>query len=240
MSQERSPALFACRPASRRLHRRSLAAAAPFPVPPAAMTPPRTLLPLAEQVVRDAGMLELLAAEMRIAELERALAEAQAAAATDSLTGAPNRRAFADGFAREMARCRRAGAPLALALIDLDDFKRINDTRGHQAGDRALVHCVETLRAALRPGDLLARFGGEEFVLLLPEADLSAARATLLRLQTRLAATPVEFADEDFALSFSAGIAEVQPDESLEILLARADAAVYRAKAAGKNRVECA
>jgi len=192
-------------------------------------------MPLARAVVREAGMLELMAAEMRIAELEIALAEAREAASIDPLTGALNRRGFEQAFERELARSRRNGAGLALALIDLDNFKRLNDRHGHLAGDLALVHLVRVVHAALRPSDVLARFGGEEFVLLLPETALADAEAAIARIQRQLAAQPLS--GREIVLTFSAGVVVQQAGESLAASIARADAATYAAKRAGKNCV---
>ncbi|EXI76834.1 MAG: putative diguanylate cyclase AdrA [Candidatus Accumulibacter sp. SK-11] len=183
----------------------------------------------------QATILDLLAAEARIADLESALSKAQAAAVTDTLTGALNRRGFDQAYEREAARTRRKGGPLALALIDLDDFKRLNDTLGHQMGDQALIHLVRTLRSALRPSDILGRFGGEEFVLMLPDTGLDEAVTALTRFQRQLA--DCSLAGSDVALSFSAGVVVQAPGESLLQSIARADAATYAAKRAGKNCV---
>ena len=185
--------------------------------------------------MRAAGMLELVAAQMRIAELEKALAEARDAAFTDPLTGALNRRGFEGAFERELARSRRSGAGLALALIDLDDFKHLNDTLGHHAGDQALVNLVRVLHSAMRPSDVLSRFGGEEFVLLLPETTLADAEAAICRFQHALAVQTAPGSER--VLTFSAGVVVRQHDESLEAAIHRADAATYAAKRAGKNCV---
>lgn len=179
--------------------------------------------------------LDLLAAEARISDLEKNLAEARSAALTDTLTGALNRRGFAEACLRESARARRSGNPLAFALIDLDDFKRLNDREGHQVGDEALVHLVRVLRTALRPSDILCRFGGEEFVLLLPDTGLHQAAAAISRFQRQLAACAVP--DREIVLTFSAGVVVQQAGESLEQVLLRADEATYAAKRAGKNCV---
>lgn len=192
-------------------------------------------MPLSRAMVREAGMLELMAAEMRIVELEKALAEAREFASIDPLTGALNRRGFENAFQRELARSRRNGAGLALALIDLDNFKRLNDRHGHLAGDQALVHLVRVVHAALRPSDVLARFGGEEFVLLLPETSLADAAAAIARIQRQLAAQPLS--GRECVLTFSAGVVVQQAGESLAASIARADAATYAAKRAGKNCV---
>lgn len=227
------------RPASRRLHRRLPLSFVAAPVPACAAKPGlQHNLGLPQAVLREAGMLELVAAQMRITELEKALAEARDAAFADPLTGALNRRGFEDAFQRELARSarsRRNGSGLALALIDLDDFKRLNDTLGHQAGDEALVHLVRVLRSAMRPTDILSRFGGEEFVLLLPDTALADAEAALRRFQRELAAQAVP--GRAFVLSFSAGVVVQKPGESLDASIQRADAATFAAKRAGKNRV---
>lgn len=199
------------------------------------MTQTQTLAPLPQSMVREAGMFELLAAEMRIAELERQLAETQAVACSDPLTGAANRRGLQKGFERELARVVRSGEALSLVVLDVDNFKRVNDTHGHSSGDQALVHLVRVLRNALRPVDLVARLGGEEFALLLIGAGREEALATMARLQRELDAQPLP--ELGLKLTFSAGVAMRQGDESLEQLLGRADMAAYAAKRAGKNRV---
>jgi len=195
----------------------------------------QTLAPLPQSMVREAGMFELLAAEMRIAELERQLAETQAVACSDPLTGAANRRGLQKGFERELARVVRSGEALSLVVLDVDNFKRVNDTHGHSSGDQALVHLVRVLRNALRPVDLVARLGGEEFALLLTGAGREEALATMARLQRELDAQPLP--ELGLKLTFSAGVAMRQGDESLDQLLGRADMAAYAAKRAGKNRV---
>lgn len=224
------------RPASRRLHRRlplSFVAAQL----PACDAQPRLQrsFGLPQAVVREAGMLELVAAQMRIADLEKALAEALDAAITDPLTGAFNRRGFADAFERELARSVRKGSGLALALIDLDNFKLLNDTLGHQAGDEALVHLVRVLRATMRPSDVLCRFGGEEFVLLLPDTSLADAEAAISRFRHEFSTHPLP--GHDCFLSFSAGVVAQSAAETLDTLIGRADTATYAAKRAGKNCV---
>jgi diguanylate cyclase len=142
-----------------------------------------------------------------------------------------------EAFAREAARALRSGQPLALALIDLDDFKRVNDQHGHAVGDAALVHLTRVIGETLRPTDLCGRLGGEEFVLVMPGSDHEAAKRALARLQAAIAKQPV--AHTQVTLAFSAGLVLGQQSESLEQMLARADRAVYRAKAAGKRCVVC-
>lgn len=180
-------------------------------------------------------MFELLAAEMRIAALEAALAEAREAACTDPLTGALNRRGFDQACLRELSRARRSGAPLALVHIDLDDFKRLNDSLGHQVGDQALKSLVSVLHRSMRPSDVLCRFGGEEFVLMLPDTSLQAATAVATRFLREFSAQSVPGTSR--AMTFSAGVVTIRIDESLEEAIQRADAATYAAKHAGKNCV---
>ncbi|WP_337996829.1 sensor domain-containing diguanylate cyclase [Oleispirillum naphthae] len=162
-------------------------------------------------------------------------------AATDVLTGALSRLAFDVVFAQTRQRAKRDAKPLALAFFDIDHFKEINDRLGHAMGDAALVAVVERLRAEVRSGDALCRWGGEEFLLLLEDCDLSQAREVAEKARQSLLAAPLEL-DEGPALAatVSVGVAELKPGEDADGLIARADAALYAAKAAGRNRVVCA
>jgi len=184
------------------------------------------------------GNLSLLltAAGMLVAWREEAERALQALARTDSLTGLLNRRALLDSGAGLLAQARRHGAPMTLLLIDLDHFKQINDSHGHEAGDRALLLVARLLKSALRRGDLAGRWGGEEFCVLLAHADADAATTFDQRLRgrlTRRAATEL-----GFALGFSTGMATLRrQDTELETLLHRADTALYAAKNAGRGRL---
>jgi len=180
---------------------------------------------------RDRELLGLLAAEAAIT-IQRTdlLAQLRATARTDPLTGLPNRRVWDEDLARELARARRHGGSLCLALLDLDRFKAFNDDHGHQAGDELLAAAATAWRPELRATDTLARYGGEEFAVLLPHSDATSARAVVERL---LAAVP-------FGQTASAGIAVWDGVERAEQLLARADAALYRAKNAGRARAQVA
>jgi diguanylate cyclase len=122
-------------------------------------------------------------------------------------------------------------------VIDLDNFKNLNDTHGHQAGDEALVHLVKVVKALLRPTDDIGRFGGEEFVILLPETTLEAGRMAIERLQRELTKQFFLANNEKLLITFSAGVAQLRPGESEADLVKRADQAMYRAKQSGKNRV---
>jgi diguanylate cyclase len=238
---EHSPLVHSSRRASGRLHRRPALPAMTLSTLPQAVLPTTGGRMHYPHVRRSnasgaqTAMLELLAAEAHIRVLEQALSDARATALADPLTGALNRRGFEDAYRREVARARRHGSRLALALIDLDDFKRLNDTLGHQAGDEALVHLVMELRAALRPSDILCRFGGEEFVVLLPETALPEAAAAISRFQRQFAANAVP--GRDVVVTFSAGVVLHELTESLADSMVRADTATYAAKRAGKNCV---
>jgi diguanylate cyclase (GGDEF)-like protein len=167
----------------------------------------------------------------------------QRLARTDSLTQLTNRRTFIALAERELVRARRYRTPLAVVLCDLDHFKRINDTRGHQAGDRVLVHAARTLTQAVRDVDTVARWGGEEFALLLPETDLQGAREVAERCARLLAGATIDLGEgEPVGVTGSFGVAAGPDgdDAGLDALIRRADDALYRAKDAGRNRVEVA
>ena len=158
-------------------------------------------------------------------------------AMVDSLTGVLNRRAFLDHADGEWVRHRRHKHALSCAMIDVDGFKRINDTFGHAAGDALLQHIGALLRATLRASDLSARLGGDEFVALMPETNIDGAIVLGERLLSRLAARPLTALDQAISATLSIGVASADGAQSLEELLARADAALYRSKNEGRNRV---
>jgi diguanylate cyclase (GGDEF)-like protein len=160
---------------------------------------------------------------------------AEHAANRDFLTGAWSRRAFVEAGERELSRAQRTERPLSVLLIDLDNLKVINDTNGHAAGDEALIAFVRQSRAELRPLDYLARIGGDEFAILMPETDLSGAVTVAERLQAKIHTDPENSARAK--VTFSAGAAALQPGDSLKTLIKRADAALYEAKAQGRNRI---
>ncbi|GIF02109.1 hypothetical protein Ari01nite_95730 [Paractinoplanes rishiriensis] len=154
----------------------------------------------------------------------------------DALTGIANRRHFFDLAGGELADAHRYQNRLAAVMLDIDHFKKINDTYGHQAGDEVIREVVRRLAATGRPGDLLARYGGEEFVLLLPDVGDDAA-AIAERLRADVAAGPVGTAAGDVPVTISIGVAHLDPAERIDALLARADACLYQAKTSGRNRV---
>lgn len=177
-------------------------------------------------------------AEQRIHVLEAELAQVSNLVREDQLTGALNRRGMEEAFTREIARADRLTAPLSIALLDIDHFKKLNDSLGHQAGDEALKHLTRVVRDFLRPTDSLARYGGEEFLILLPNTDLDEAERIMKRLQRELTRQFFMHANEKVLITFSAGVSQRLNDEDQTPLIARADAAMYRAKTAGRNRVE--
>ena len=175
--------------------------------------------------------------EQEVSRLEQQLAAVSAEMVTDHLTQTLNRRGLEDAFAATRARCLADGRPLAVALVDVDDFKRLNDALGHKAGDEALRHLADLLKQKLRPGDGVARYGGEEFVLLLPGANLADATATLVRLQRDLTKHVFLHDATRSFITFSAGITLVLEDDPMASAIGRADEAMYRAKREGKNCV---
>lgn len=175
--------------------------------------------------------------EHKIKELEEDLDRATALVHEDFLTGTLNRRGMDEAFEREFARAERTNTPLCVALLDIDHFKRINDTYGHDIGDEALVHLVHVVKETVRPTDVIARFGGEEFVIILPETGVKEGVKTMTRLQRELTKKFFLHNNEKLLITFSAGIAQRLPEEPAYSIITRADQALYKAKAAGRNRV---
>jgi len=193
--------------------------------------------------VAEAGLLALLALMLLTFVLARPLlrtfrwTEEQASEARiDSLTGLANRRAFEEVLASEISRAQRFEHQLAIVLLDLDRFKEINDSFGHAAGDVMLRSVSHLLTSLARQGDTVARWGGEEFVAVLPETDLPGARRFAERLRRTIEAHPVG----EMRTSASCGIATMLPEDTVEALLGAADQALYQAKANGRNRTESA
>lgn len=170
---------------------------------------------------------------------ERADREAHELATTDSLTGVYNRRTFKVLAEPQLSRSRRARLPVSVLMLDLDHFKRVNDTYGHRAGDEVIAAFAHLVQSCLRKEDLLARYGGEEFVVLVPGASQSAAAALAERIRARIAETPLNAAGHPIRVTVSVGLTSESGESlpSLEAMLDRADEALYAAKAAGRNRV---
>jgi diguanylate cyclase len=184
-----------------------------------------------------AARQEVMEAEQRIHDLEEKLHHLSELVREDQLTGSLNQRGLDDVLSRECARADRRGTPLCLALLDLDDFKRINDSFGRLAGDGALKHLVRIVKDTLRTIDAIARFGGEEFIIVLPETTIDAASQTMTRLQRELTRHFFMHAQEKVFITFSAGVALRQVNEDQHALIARADKAMREAQSSGKNRV---
>lgn len=176
-------------------------------------------------------------AEQRVHELEGELERVSGQVREDQLTGALNRRGMEDAMEREIARAKRSKKPLCVAVLDVDNFKRLNDTYGHSAGDAALVHLAKVIKHTVRPTDVIARFGGEEFVIILTETGQTEAVKVTERLQRELTRRFFLHNNERLLITFSAGVAEYRQGDSDESLFQRADKAMYQAKVQGKNRV---
>jgi diguanylate cyclase (GGDEF)-like protein/PAS domain S-box-containing protein len=173
-----------------------------------------------------------------ITQRKRLEHELQQQAMTDELTGAFNRRHFLRVARDELKRALRLRHPLAIAVIDFDHFKQVNDTYGHAAGDQALLALTRICRENIREIDVFARFGGDEFILLLPETNDRDGYLVVERIRLALTAHPIDLAGHRVAITITAGVAGLaSEDESLDTLLARADQALYQAKDAGRNRV---
>jgi diguanylate cyclase len=164
------------------------------------------------------------------------LQEARQELNEDALTGAKNRRALDTLLAQEVARAKRNRTQLSVAMVDIDHFKQINDTHGHDAGDKLLMHLSTITKSVLRGADGLVRYGGEEFLLILPDTDLRGAEFVVNRLKQVVQKTPMFYEGKKLSVTFSGGIAELQPEENGHALIRRADSALYKAKHAGRNR----
>jgi diguanylate cyclase len=180
------------------------------------------------------------AAENRIKELEQELEQVSELVREDQLTGALNRRGLDETLERELKRSDRSKTSVSIAMLDIDNFKHLNDTIGHQAGDRALVHLTRVIKETLRPADSVGRYGGEEFLIVLPESDLKAAIEAMQRLQRDLTKKFFLHNNERILVTFSAGVALRGENEDADDLIGRADKAMYVAKKTGKNRVVAA
>ncbi len=182
-----------------------------------------------------ARLLFLLLVALLLAQLRRMLDRERTLSRTDALTDLPNARAFREMADAEIARAERYGQPLSLAFIDVDDFKLINDSRGHRAGDRLLRRMAEIIRDNLRSSDFVARYGGDEFVILLPVADKNAAQAVVDKLREKVAQAMVS---ESCPVSLSIGVVTREPGGpavTVDGMLENADRLMYEAKTGGKG-----
>ncbi|TXT41574.1 MAG: diguanylate cyclase [Comamonadaceae bacterium] len=192
------------------------------------------------QIARDAlqGMKKKVeATEAELSKLHQELDRVSAQARHDPLTGALNRQGLDEAINREVSKVRRMDTPLCVSLLDIDNFKKLNDTLGHATGDVALTHLAGVAREVMRPQDTLARYGGEEFVILLPDTPLDRGIEAMARLQRELTKRFFLAGTEKVLITFSAGVAQLLADESGAQAIKRADQAMYLAKRSGKNRV---
>jgi diguanylate cyclase len=209
------------------------------------------LLSTMDQYQRQRGELEhalsgrLQTLVERVASMEQEakgfrdhIEEQRQKALTDPLTGLPNRAAWDERQELEVARWQRYGGELLMAVLDIDFFKRINDNYGHLAGDKVLKIIATELAKRLRKTDFIARFGGEEFVLLIPGTPLEGAQQLLETLRTAIESCPFHFKGERVTITLSAGVSAFAAGERAEQVFERADQALYRAKRSGRNRIE--
>jgi diguanylate cyclase len=175
--------------------------------------------------------------DAELSKLHQELDRVSTQARHDTLTGALNRKGLDEALDRELSSVRRKESPLCMALLDIDNFKKLNDTLGHATGDAALTHLATVARECMRPQDTLARYGGEEFVILLPDTPLDKGIEAMTRLQRELTKKFFLSGTEKVLITFSAGVAQLVANESGADAIKRADQAMYLAKRAGKNRV---
>ncbi|WP_227173602.1 GGDEF domain-containing protein [Marinobacter sp. CA1] len=193
---------------------------------------------LASQV---ATMQEKLAAlEAHSEQMQERLREERSRALTDVLTQLPNREAWQERLAFEFKRWQRYRHSLTVVMLDIDHFKRINDSYGHKAGDRVIQLLGKTLSERLRSTDFVARYGGEEFVVLMPETDNDGASRVVESLREHIAQLPFHFRGEPVSITFSAGVAQLRDGDDQDSVFDRADKALYQAKDGGRNRVQVA
>jgi diguanylate cyclase len=175
--------------------------------------------------------------QVQIAKLHQELDRVSTQARHDPLTGALNRKGLEEALEREISTFRRKETPLSVSLLDIDNFKALNDSLGHAMGDSALTHLAAVARECMRPQDTLARYGGEEFVILLPDTAVEKGIEAMTRLQRELTKRFFMAGTEKVLITFSAGVAQVGTAEAGMDAIRRADQAMYLAKRSGKNRV---
>lgn len=180
---------------------------------------------------------KLAAVEANSKQMKKRIREERTKALTDLLTQLPNREAWEERLAFEYGRWQRYRQPVTIAVLDIDLFKRVNDSYGHKAGDRVLQMVAREFRTRLRSTDFISRFGGEEFVILFPETSAEVAKSVLDELRGHVAALPFHFRGEPVTITFSAGLATLEDGDAEDTLFDRADKALYAAKEAGRNQV---
>jgi diguanylate cyclase (GGDEF)-like protein len=179
---------------------------------------------------------EVASAQSRIEGLEAALKEREVEARQDKLTSLPNRRALDVLLPQVAEKAHRLGEPLTVVMLDIDHFKRCNDTYGHRGGDAVLVEVAARLRAEMRGSDFASRYGGEEFILVLPGCSLILGQRVAERVRQAIARRPIVFEGKTISVTTSLGLAELQPKETADGAIERADQALYSAKNSGRNR----
>ncbi|HYE33954.1 diguanylate cyclase [Methylocaldum sp.] len=180
---------------------------------------------------------ELRETQQLLQRMQDELKESRTLAQVDPLTGVLNRRGLDIILTREFTRTRRQKDQMSIGMIDIDLFKHINDTYGHDAGDQALVHLVMAARGLLRPQDIFARMGGEEFVAIFPGGNASGATFVLDRLRALLDRIPLRYKGKAIPVRISAGVAQMHPGDTVSDLMRRADRCLYKAKDSGRNLV---
>ncbi|SFM01512.1 GGDEF domain-containing protein [Marinobacter zhejiangensis] len=180
---------------------------------------------------------KVIALEAHSEQIKVRLKEERNRALTDVLTQLPNREAWQQRMSFEMARWERYGHPVTIGVLDIDHFKRINDSYGHKAGDRVIQLVAKTLEGRLRATDFIARYGGEEFVLMMPETTTDTAKAVLDDLRGQVAELPFHFRGEPVTITFSAGLTDLRTGDDQDSVFDRADKVLYDAKSGGRNRV---
>jgi len=185
-----------------------------------------------EKSVRISDHYQLMMRDMNVALKE--------ASTTDALTGLGNRRLLMECLKSEVARWARVRRPFTIAIADIDHFKEVNDTYGHEGGDKALTEIAQIIKSSMREYDCCGRWGGEEFMIILPEATAKEAALIIERLRDGIEASGIHLENKPVPLSASFGIAEYCPGETISDIINRADAAMYAAKRAGRNRYEIA
>lgn len=185
-----------------------------------------------EKLVRITDRYQLMMRELNVS--------LKKASATDALTGIGNRRMVLDQLKSEVERWKRMRRPFTIAIADIDHFKEVNDTYGHEGGDKVLTEIAQILKIGMREYDSCGRWGGEEFLIVLPEAGANASTLIIERLRCAIENSGIEFEGKRVPLSASFGIAEYSPGETISDMINRADAALYAAKRAGRNRHEIA
>jgi len=179
---------------------------------------------------------ELVNTRQSLENMRTELEQAKQHLMLDPLTGARNRFGMEISIEHEIARARRANDKFILAMVDLDHFKQVNDTYGHDAGDALLLHFSQLSRSVLRESDQLFRYGGEEFLMVLPDTDINGATFMFDRLKQMLAKSPLNFQQHKLSVTFSAGVAELKETDDAKSLQQHADQALYQAKQQGRNQ----